>query len=204
MEIATAGVVTEVARAEAKAKDKEDRKTRKRTKNNQKMAEIVRKSLKIVKKHLFLAVFGAWAMVSCGPTPILDELTTFEEHRWHMDSAVQVQWEPQDSGIPVFMSLYVRHLSDYPYNNLFLFRTISTMEGVAYADTVNVHLADDLGHWNGSGMSDLKTMMVPVGKSAVRFKKGERYTLRVQHGMRDTVLYGIQDVGVRLLQADQP
>ena len=168
------------------------------------MAENVPKSLKIIKKHLFLAVFGAWTMVSCGPAPILDELTTFEEHRWHMDSVVQVQWEPQDSGIPVFMSLYVRHLSDYPYNNLFLFRTISTMEGVAYADTVNVHLADELGHWNGSGMSDLKTMMVPVGKSAVRFKKGERYTLRVQHGMRDTVLYGIQDVGVRLLQADQP
>ena len=166
------------------------------------MAEIALKSLKIVKKHLFLAVFGVWATVSCGPAPILDELTTFEEHRWHMDSVVQVQWEPQDSGIPVFMSLYVRHLSDYPYNNLFLFRTISTMEGVAYADTVNVHLADELGQWNGSGMSDLKTMMVPVGKSAVRFNKGERYTLRVQHGMRDTVLYGIQDIGVRLLEAD--
>jgi gliding motility-associated lipoprotein GldH len=192
------------AKAKARAKVKTHRKTRKRTKNIQKMAENVPKSLKIFKKHLFLAVLGAWTMVSCGPAPILDELTTFEEHRWHMDSVVQVQWEPQDSGIPVFMSLYVRHLSDYPYNNLFLFRTISTMEGVAYADTVNVHLADDLGHWNGSGMSDLKTMMVPVGKSAVRFKKGERYTLRVQHGMRDTVLYGIQDVGVRLLQADQP
>lgn len=166
------------------------------------MAEIVPKSLKIVKKQSFLAVFGVWAMVSCGPPPILDELTTFNDHRWHMDSVVKVQWEPQDSGIPVFMSLYVRHLSDYPYNNLFLFRTISTMEGVAYADTVNVYLADDLGHWNGSGMSDLKTMMVPVGKSAVRFKKGERYTLRVQHGMRDTVLCGIQDIGVRLLEAD--
>ena len=166
------------------------------------MAEIVPKSLKIVKKHLFLAIFSVWTMVSCGPAPILDDLTIFDDHRWHMDSVVQVQWEPQDSVIPVFMSLYVRHLSDYPYNNLFLFRTISTVEGVAYSDTVNVYLADELGHWNGSGMSDLKTMMVPMGKSAVRFKKGERYTLRVQHGMRDTVLYGIQDIGVRLFEAD--
>jgi len=168
------------------------------------MTEILPKSLKIVKKHLFLAVFGAWAMVSCGPAPILDELTTFEEHRWHMDSVVQVQWEPQDSGIPVFMSLYVRHLTDYPYNNLFLFRTVNTVEGVAYSDTVDVQLADELGRWNGSGMSNLKTIMVPVGKSAVRFKKGERYTLRIQHGMRDTVLYGIQDIGVRFLEAEQP
>ncbi len=59
------------------------------------MAEIVPKSLKIVKKHSFLAFFGTWAMVSCGPAPILDGLTTFDDHRWHMDSVVQVQWEPQ-------------------------------------------------------------------------------------------------------------
>ena len=168
------------------------------------MAEIAPKSLKIVKKHLFLAFFGVSVMLSCRPSPILDELTSFEDHKWHMDSVVQVQWEPQDSGIPVFMSLYVRHLSDYPYNNLFLFRTVSTVEGVAYSDTVDVQLADELGRWNGSGMSNLKTIMVPVGKSAVRFKKGERYTLRIQHGMRDTVLYGVQDVGVRLLEAEQP
>ena len=168
------------------------------------MAEIAPKSLKIVKKHLFLAFLGVSVMLSCRPSPILDELTSFEDHKWHMDSVVQVQWEPQDSGIPVFMSLYVRHLSDYPYNNLFLFRTVSTVEGMAYSDTVDVQLADELGRWNGSGMSNLKTIMVPVGKSAVRFKKGERYTLRIQHGMRDTVLYGIQDVGVRLLEAEQP
>jgi gliding motility-associated lipoprotein GldH len=167
------------------------------------MVENVRKSLKIVKKQLFLVLFGAGAMVSCGPAPLLDELTTFEEHKWHMDSVVEVQWEAQESNVPVFMSLYVRHLTDYPYNNLFLFRTVSTMDGIAYADTVNVRLADELGSWNGSGMSNLKTMMVPVGKSAVRFEKGERYTLRVQHGMRDTILYGIQDLGVKLIKAEE-
>jgi len=66
-----------------------------------------------------------------------------------------------------------------------------------------VHLADELGRWNGTGMSTLKTMMVPVGNSAVRFRKGERYTLTVQHGMRDTLLYGIQDLGVRLIAAEE-
>ena len=120
-----------------------------------------------------------------------------------MDSVVEVQWEAQESNVPVFVSHYVRHLSDYPYNNLYLFRTVSTVDGIAYADTVNVRLADELGNWNGSGMSNLKTMMVPVGKSAVRFEKGERYTLRVQHGMRDTILYGIQDLGVKLIKAEE-
>ena len=45
--------------------------------------------------------------------------------------------------------------------------------------------------------------MVPVGNSAVRFRKGERYTLTVQHGMRDTLLYGVQDLGIRLIAAEE-
>jgi len=167
------------------------------------MLEILQKSFKTSRKRFILAVFGGFLLFACSAPPLLDELTTFDDHEWHMDSIVQAQWIPQDSGAPVFMSLYVRHLTDYPYNNLYLFRTIRTQNGIAYSDTVNVHLADALGRWNGTGMSTLKTMMVPVGKSAVRFRKGERYTLSVQHGMRDTVLYGIQDVGVRLISAEE-
>jgi gliding motility-associated lipoprotein GldH len=159
--------------------------------------------LKLKKNTWFLALSGLFSLVSCGPTPLVDELKTFEDAQWHMDSVVEVNWAPQDSGVPVFMSMYVRHFDDYPYNNLYLFRTISTIDGPVYTDTVNVQLADALGHWNGSGMSTLKTLEIPVGKSAVRFLQGERYSLHIQQGMRDTVLYGIQDVGVRLIPALQ-
>lgn len=101
------------------------------------------------------------------------------------------------------MSMYIRHLVDYPYNNLFLFRSIESTEGVEYTDTINVALADALGRWNGDGLSTLKTLHIPIGKGAVRFRDEERYTLRITQGMRDTVLYGIQDVGVKLEVAQQ-
>jgi hypothetical protein len=71
----------------------------------------------------------------------------------------------------------VRHTDDYGYQNLYLFRTIYSSEGREYSDTVNVQLADALGQWNGSGMSNLKTLDIPIGRSAVRFTPGERYTL---------------------------
>jgi gliding motility-associated lipoprotein GldH len=166
------------------------------------MIEFLQKSFKTSQKRVVLAVFGGFLLSSCSTPPLIDELTTFENQEWHMDSVVKSQWIPQDSGAPVFVSLYVRHLTDYPYNNLYLFRTILTQNGIAYSDTVNVHLADALGRWNGTGMSTLKTIMIPVSNSAVRFRTDERYTLTVQHGMRDTLLYGIQDVGVRLIIAD--
>jgi len=62
---------------------------------------------------------------------------------------------------------------------------------------VNIALADDLGRWNGTGMSTLKTVFAPIGGGAVRFRDNERYTLTMVHGMRDTVLTGIQDIIVK-------
>jgi gliding motility-associated lipoprotein GldH len=147
-----------------------------------------------------LPLLAAVLLASCGKNVVLDELHTFEDSSWHMDSVVTVVWEPEQSEDPVFMSMYIRHSTDYPYNNLFLFRSIESTQGVEYTDTVNVALADPLGVWNGSGMSNLKTLEIPIGQGAVRFRDDERYTLKITQGMRDTVLFGIQDVGVQFEQ----
>ena len=147
-----------------------------------------------------LPLLAAVLLASCGKNVVLDELHTFEDSRWHMDSVVRIVWEPEQSEDPVFMSMYIRHSTKYPYNNLFLFRSIESTQGVEYTDTVNVALADPLGVWNGSGMSNLKTLEIPIGQGAVRFRDDERYTLKITQGMRDTVLYGIQDVGVQFEQ----
>lgn len=147
-----------------------------------------------------LPLLAAVLLASCGKNVVLDELHSFEDSRWHMDTVVTVVWEPEQSEDPVFMSMYIRHSTEYPYNNLFLFRSIESTQGVEYTDTVNVALADPLGVWNGSGMSNLKTLEIPIGQGAVRFRDDERYTLKITQGMRDTVLYGIQDVGVQFEQ----
>lgn len=139
-------------------------------------------------------------LASCGKKVVLDELYSFENLVWHMDSAIIAQWEPNESEEPVFMSMYIRHTTDYPYNNIYLFRSIESTQGIEYTDTVNVALANSLGIWNGSGMSNLKTIEFPIGKGAVRFRSDERYTLKIIQGMRDTLLYGIQDVGIQFEQ----
>jgi gliding motility-associated lipoprotein GldH len=147
-----------------------------------------------------LPLLAVVLLASCGKNVVLDELHSFKDSRWHMDSVVTVVWEPEQSEDPVFMSMYIRHSTEYPYNNLFLFRSIESTQGVEYTDTVNVALADPLGVWNGTGMSNLKTLEIPIGQGAVRFRDDERYTLKITQGMRDTVLYGIQDVGVQFEQ----
>ena len=53
-------------------------------------------------------------------------------------------------------------------------------------------------------MSDLKTLEIPIGSGAVRFLGNDRYTLHIQHGMRDTLLQGVADVGVTFERAQLP
>lgn len=155
-------------------------------------------------KSVYYAVFGALMMLaSCGQPPVLDELYPLDASGWHMDSIIESHWAPEDEAKPVFMRMYVRHTDDYGYQNLYLFRTIYSSAGREYSDTVNVQMADALGQWNGSGMSNLKTLNIPIGRSAVRFTPGERYTLQIQHGMRDTLLEGIQDIGVVFETAEE-
>jgi gliding motility-associated lipoprotein GldH len=145
----------------------------------------------------YMVAFSALLMMSsCGEPPVLDELVVLDANGWHMDSVVEANWSPKDSAKPVFMRMYVRHTDEYPYSNLYLFRSIYSSEGKEFSDTVNVQLADALGKWNGSGMSNLKTMDIPIGRGAVRFVPNERYRLVIQHGMRDTVISGVQDIGV--------
>ena len=154
-------------------------------------------------RKVFSMLIVAVLMSSCTEDLVLDEMYALPESGWHMDSAVAVSWEPQNSDDPIFMTMTIRHLTDYPYNNLYLFRSIESTEGVEYTDTVNVALADPLGVWNGSGMSTLKTLEIPVGKGAVRFREDERYTLRIAHGMRDTVISGVQDLRVKFVRASE-
>lgn len=152
-------------------------------------------------KRIVLIVLPWWGLVSCDQEVVLSERMEMPPSGWHLDSAVTVTFEPKDSTEPVFMSMYLRHTADYPYNNLYLFRTIESTHGMEYSDTVNVSLANALGKWNGSGMSNVKTMQIPIGSGAVRFLGDNRYTLRIVHGMRDTLLPEILDVGIRFERA---
>lgn len=156
------------------------------------------------KKQIRIRIGAAVAAVlgllvtSCTGDVLVTESTTFDNYSWDMHEPLTVTWAPEDTSTLAVMWLYLRHTDQYPYNNIYLFRSISSSQGVEYQDTVNVRLADPLGSWIGSGMSNLKTVEIPVGRGAVQFTNQERYTITVTHGMRDTALAGIREVGFTL------
>jgi len=122
---------------------------------------------------------------------------------WHQDSIVQFTVPVKDTSMQYFVSMKIRHNADYAYENVYLFRTISSASGIEYQDTVDLILADETGKWLGEGVGEVKTMQWGYGRGALRFNNTGKYTFSLQQGMRDSVLVGIMDVGLSIEEIDE-
>lgn len=91
--------------------------------------------------------------------------------------------------------LSLRHSSAYPYANVWLEVKYDTPDSVC-ADTVNMQLADEFGHWKGigSGLSFQKSdTLLPSQK----LRPGSK--VQVRHVMRMDTLPEVQQIGVKFL-----
>ena len=64
-------------------------------------------------------------------------------------------------------------------------------------DKFEITLADPAGKWLGGGFGGLKTREV-IFRRNVFFPVSGNYKITIQQGMREDVLTGISDVGVRI------
>ena len=93
--------------------------------------------------------------------------------------------------------LSIRTSTGYPYRNMYLFVVTSFPSGNTVTDTLTCRIADEKGKWLGRGAGDLRELTIPY-KSNVYFPEKGEYHFRVIHGMRDTVLKGVYDMGMKI------
>ena len=116
---------------------------------------------------------------------------------WHQDSALTYTAEITDSIAQYDMLIVVRHNEEYPYQNLWLFTRSTAPDSTIAIDTLECFLADNSGKWINQSL--LSTHEMPLlYMSNIRFPKIGTYTFDVVHGMRDSVLYGISQIGISI------
>lgn len=95
--------------------------------------------------------------------------------------------------------IHVRHRNDYPYQNMWVFMESGAADSAAIAqkDTIEFYLADDFGKWLGTGAGALKEMTV-LYRQNVLYPDSGSYTLQLKQGMRDSLLRGVSEVGLRV------
>jgi len=94
----------------------------------------------------------------------------------------------------------IRNKGTYAYSNIYLFMSIGSPDGQVKTDTVEFTLAEPDGRWKGSGIGGLHDNQI-LYKNSVFFPHKGVYQFQIKQGMRDNVLQGIRDVGLRIEKA---
>lgn len=150
-----------------------------------------------VKYPLVLLLFLFLFFSACDPGLIFQENQHVNNNSWPVDTSYTFQFLIEDT--VSFNNFYVniRNTTNYEYSNLFVFLNTRFPNGNVYRDTIECLLADKEGRWLGKGMGKIKDNSILVRRN-VRFPVSGVYQMNVEQGMREEVLSGISDIGIRI------
>ena len=134
---------------------------------------------------------------SCRKNTVYSQFVPISSGEWAVDSVASFDYTITDNSVDYQMVIYVRHTERYPYQNMWLF-----IGDGQHKDTIEFYLADDRGQWLGNKHHGFIEMPV-LYEAAKHFPDTGSYALTVQHGMRDSLLRGVMDVGVEITKNGQ-
>lgn len=150
-------------------------------------------------QHFFaLGLLLIVALLSaCDRNRLYDESVSLENDKWPKDKAMSFKVNVEDTVSTYRFYINVRNNTSYRYNNIYFFLTTEFPGGGMSRDTIECLLAAKDGEWFGKGTGHYRDNRIPI-RSNIRFPRAGTYTLSLNQAMREEVLSGISEAGVRL------
>lgn len=142
-----------------------------------------------------LLIGGICLLTSCRHDIVYSDFVAIPSGEWDENQLPEFAFNIADREAAYDVLLYVRHTERYPYQNMWLF----VRGNRQYMDTVEFYLADDRGRWLGDKHHGFIEMPVLLEEN-YHFPDTGRYYFAVQHGMRDSLLRGVTDVGIEVIR----
>ena len=150
-----------------------------------------------MKNSLLILIFGSLFLTSCINNDVYLKYKTITTNGWNKDSLCTFDIQIKDTAALYNLYVNIRNRGEYPYQNLWLFLSKKSPDNVQSKDSIECYLADNRGKWLGSGIGSVLEMPV-LYQQKVKFSKAGIYQYKISHGMRDSVLIGINDIGMRV------
>ncbi len=120
------------------------------------------------------------------------------DNKWNKKSEQKFNLEIADPQNPKNIIFVVRNNNDYPYSNIrFIVNFTNLQNKKKETDTLNYVLAKPNGEWLGTGFGDTKETLFQY-RLNYRFPSKGKYKIGLIQAMRNDVLPGIEDVGVKI------
>jgi len=145
-----------------------------------------------------ICIFGALLFfISCDRNKVFDLYLEIDSQGWQATDTIGFEFEINSQDDVLHNTLIgLRNNNDYLFANIFFFVDVESPSGLHQTDTLQYILAAPDGKWLGSGVGEIKYNLF-------KFKDNEimqpgLYKYKIVHGMRDEVLIGIEDIGLRI------
>ena len=134
---------------------------------------------------------------SCGnKNVIFDENVIIPNAAWNNQDYPYFDVNVEDTLSAYNFYLNIRHLENYRYSNFYMFLHTTFPDGSQTHDTVELVLAYPDGRWIGKGSGSMRDNNILLNNNLYFPLKGN-YRFEIEQAMRESVLEGITDVGLR-------
>jgi len=132
---------------------------------------------------------------SCDRNVVYNEyIRTGGEWSWRDAREFMVEMDDTLSMYNIYVQ--VRHTTEYPMSNLYMFVHVKGPSGQYRKDTVNMILARPSGEWTGRGTGHLRELQLLFRKQ-VQFRIPGTYVFTLEQAMRNPEL-PVTDLGIRI------
>jgi len=150
-----------------------------------------------MRKSLWILLLAA-VLASCTGNTVYSEFHPVADQAWQRDSVCAFRFHIDDTAAVYQLRMHILHRETYPYQNIWLFIDDSARTEMPH-DTLLFYLANDRGEWLGRGKNGIVEMNMLYQEERL-FPDTGYYTISIAHGMRDTALRGIENVGFEVLK----
>ncbi len=144
-----------------------------------------------------LLLLSALVFAACDRDKFFDESLSLPGDKWPKDEALSFVVNIDDTLSPYRFHINVRNSTSYAYNNIYFFLTTGYPGGGYSQDTIECLLAAKDGSWLGKGTGSYRDNRIFIREN-IRFPRKGAYTLNLRQAMREDVLGGISEAGIRL------
>lgn len=148
-------------------------------------------------KLVFASICILLIWTACDSKRVFEAYHSIDSEGWHKDSLELFIFEISDTTKAYNVNVNIRNHGNYVFSNLWMFIDVVAPDSTVLRDTVEFELAEPSGRWYGRGLGDLYDAQYKYRRNVMFPSKGT-YQINLQQAMRDDVLKGISDVGIRV------
>ena len=154
-----------------------------------------------MREFFFFILIGV-GLCSCDPDGIYESNVDIPAEGWRRTDLARFEVDIADTDSPCNIYINVRNNNSYKYMDLWLFVDVHSPSGIVERDTVKVILADFHGKWLGHGLGSKFDTRLFLRRN-VKFPVAGKYVFEYEQAMREELLTGIEDIGLRIEKATE-